>query len=279
MQVFDKKIAIQAYIEQLKKSGNTVGFVPTMGALHKGHISLIEAAKKECDIVVSSIFVNPTQFNDKNDYTRYPRTVDNDLRMLELAGCSIVFTPTEQEMYPEKDIRFFDLAGLDTRMEGAHRPGHFNGVAQIVTKLFETVLPDKAFFGEKDFQQLAIIKHITKQANLPIQIIGCPTLRETDGLAMSSRNTLLTQQERALAPKIYQVLTQLKKDINTFTLQELCARALQELSAEPLFSPEYLEVVDSETLLPVFSKEKNKRVVVCTAVKLGNVRLIDNIIL
>jgi pantoate--beta-alanine ligase len=202
---------LQEIILNHKKSGKTIGFVPTMGALHAGHISLIEKARAENNIVVCSIFVNPTQFNDPNDLIKYPRTPELDKQLLINAGCDILFSPAVDEMYPVKDERVFDFGGLDKVMEGAHRPGHFNGVAQIVSKLFNAVKPDKAYFGKKDFQQLAIIKYITKQLNLPIQIIPCETMREPDGLAMSSRNIRLNSEERKQALQLSKALFFVKK--------------------------------------------------------------------
>ena len=190
----------------LVPNGCEVGFVPTMGALHQGHISLVNRAAADCKIVVVSIFVNPTQFNNPADLEKYPRTIENDCEMLEKAGATIVFIPSIEEIYPQKDNRIFDLGGLDSNGEGPHRPGHFNGVAQVVTRLFDIVKPKFAYFGEKDFQQLAIIRYFSKKLNYPLKIVSCPTVRESDGLAMSSRNLLLTSEHRRVAPTIYKTL-------------------------------------------------------------------------
>ncbi len=268
--------ALQQILQEFKVSGKKVGFVPTMGALHLGHISLIEKARAENDIVVCSIFVNPTQFNNLSDLKNYPRTPENDKQLLINAGCNILFSPQIEEMYPEKDNRVFDLGGLDKVMEGAHRPGHFNGVAQIVSKLFDAVSPDRAYFGKKDFQQLAIIKYITKQLNLPIQIIPCETLRENDGLAMSSRNVRLNEEERKQAVQLSKVLFFTKENSEKLSVSELKHEAYKMLSAFDLIKTEYFEIADSETLEPVEIIRPDKTVA-CIAAFVGNVRLIDNI--
>ncbi|MFW5872373.1 MAG: pantoate--beta-alanine ligase, partial [bacterium] len=205
MQVIYKRKEIKDLLKNLKKE-KSIGFVPTMGALHEGHISLLSRSVKENDFNVVSIFVNPTQFNDKEDLKNYPRELEADLQKLKKAGCDLVFVPGEMEIYPEQDNRFFDLEGLDENMEGKSRKGHFNGVAQVVTKLFDIVMPTNAYFGEKDFQQLAIIRFLTKKLNYPINIIGCPTLREKNGLAMSSRNQLLSADQKREAGNISKTL-------------------------------------------------------------------------
>lgn len=267
---------LQEIILNLKKSGKTIGFVPTMGALHAGHISLIEKARAENDIVVCSIFVNPTQFNDLNDLIKYPRTPELDKQLLLNAGCDILFSPTVDEMYPVKDERVFDFGGLDKVMEGAHRPGHFNGVAQIVSKLFDAVKPDRAYFGKKDFQQLAIIKYITKQLNLPIQIIPCETIREQDGLAMSSRNIRLNTEERKQALQLSKALFFVKENASVLTVKELKEKVNEMLNGYDLIKMDYFEIADSETLQPVDTVISAKTVA-CIAAYVGNVRLIDNI--
>lgn len=267
---------LQEILRNFKISGKSIGFVPTMGALHAGHISLIEKAKAENNIVVCSIFVNPTQFNDPNDLIKYPRTPEQDKHLLLNAGCDILFSPAVEEMYPEKDNRMFDFGGLDKVMEGAHRPGHFNGVAQIVSKLFDAVKPDRAYFGKKDFQQLAIIKYITRQLNLPIQIIPCETIREKDGLAMSSRNIRLNEQERLQALQLSKVLFFVKENASQLSVKELKEKANEMLSTSDLIKIEYFEISDADTLQTVDRIVPGKTVAFIAAF-VGNVRLIDNI--
>jgi pantoate--beta-alanine ligase len=267
---------LQKILSNFKKSGKSIGFVPTMGALHAGHISLIEKAKSENDLVVCSIFVNPTQFNDPKDLLKYPRTPEHDKQLLLKAGCDILFSPAVDEMYPEKDNRVFDFGGLDKVMEGIHRPGHFNGVAQIVSKLFDAVKPNKAYFGKKDFQQLVIIKHITKQLNLPIEIIACETVRENDGLAMSSRNMLLNNNERTQAIQLYKALSFVKQNASVLSVNELKEKVNEMLSDFNLIKTEYFEIVDADTLQTV-NKIVPGKTVACIAAFVGNVRLIDNI--
>ena len=257
-----------------------VGFVPTMGALHQGHISLVQKAKEFTNQVVVSIFVNPNQFNNSNDLANYPRTIQEDCKKLETEKVSIVFIPSVEEIYPKKDNRTFDLAGLDSTGEGPSRPGHFNGVVQVVSRLFNIVKPSFAFFGEKDFQQLAIIKHITKELNYPVEIVACPTKREKDGVAMSSRNMLLTPQQRAAAPIIYQSLAKAAEMVsaqNLFSPRELSIWVTSQINKEPLLTTEYVQIVDSNSLQPIESWEQHNNIQLCTAVKAGSVRLIDNI--
>lgn len=257
-----------------------IGFVPTMGALHKGHISLVQKAKEHTSHIVVSIFVNPTQFNNSNDLASYPRTVQEDCNKLEEAGVSILLIPSVKEIYPHKDERIFDLAGLDTTGEGPNRPGHFNGVVQVVSRLFDIVKPSFAFFGEKDFQQLAIIKHITKELNYPIEIIACPTMRESDGLAMSSRNMILTHEHRAAAPLIFEVLSKAAQMVsaqNLITPKELSHWVTIKINENTLLKVEYIQVVDAFTLQLVESWEHSTNIQLCAAVQAGSVRLIDNI--
>jgi len=260
-----------------------------MGALHKGHISLVQNALKYTPYVAVSIFVNPTQFNNPSDLASYPRTVEADCRRLAEAGATIVFVPSVEDIYPEADTRVFDLGGLDKTGEGPRRPGHFNGVAQVVTRLFDIVKPKYAFFGEKDFQQLAIIRYFTKKLGYPVEIIACPTLREPDGLAMSSRNTLLTPEHRAIAPSIYKVLKNaqqaaaqnLQLIVNgknaEITPSELVQIAIGEIEKEPLLKTEYVEIVNSLNLQIINKWDDAQDIQMCTAVYAGNVRLIDNI--
>lgn len=257
-----------------------IGFVPTMGALHQGHISLVQKAKEYTNYVVVSIFVNPTQFNNPNDLAHYPRTIQEDCKKLEEAGVSIIFIPSVQEIYPHKDERLFNLAGLDNTGEGPSRPGHFNGVVQVVSRLFNIVKPSFAFFGEKDFQQLAIIKHITKELNYPIEIIACPTMRESDGLAMSSRNMLLNAQQRAAAPLIYMTLSKAAQAVSAQNLlkpSELSVWVTSQIDKNSLLKVEYAQIVDAFTLQLIDSWSDSKNIQLCIAVQTGSVRLIDNI--
>lgn len=258
--------------------GEKIGFVPTMGALHNGHISLVEKAVSETDIVVVSIFVNPTQFNDKNDLKNYPRTPESDIHLLEKSGVHYIFMPTEQDIYPEPDTRTFDFGLLDKVMEGAHRPGHFNGVAQVVSKLFDIVNPDKAYFGQKDFQQLAVIRRLVKILNLNVEIISCPIIREADGLAMSSRNMLLTPEKRASAPKISKTLFEARNKVSILSVKDLINWVVNTINKDPNLSVEYFELSNTETLEPILNWDSANSIVGCIAVKAGNVRLIDNVI-
>lgn len=266
-----------------------LGFVPTMGALHKGHISLVENALKYTKTVVVSIFVNPTQFNNPLDLSRYPRTTDEDCRLLSAAGASIVFVPRVEDIYPVPDTRVFGFGGLDKTGEGPKRPGHFNGVAQVVTRLFDIVKPKYAFFGEKDFQQLAIIKYFTRELGYPVEIVACPTLREPDGLAMSSRNTLLSPEYRKAAPAINRALKNAQQTAahilqhNTGSKNEeitpasLATLTTEEIEKEPLLKTEYVEIVNSLNLQIVKNWEDAQEIQMCAAVYAGDVRLIDNI--
>ena len=259
-----------------------VAFVPTMGALHEGHISLVEQAVNESALTVVSIFVNPTQFNDKNDLKNYPRTLDKDLDMLGkiLSKHDIVFTPSVEEMYPEEDTRVFKFGNLDNVMEALHRPGHFNGVAQIVSRLFEIVEPDIAIFGLKDFQQLAVIKELVKQTNDKVQIIGSPIIREKDGLAMSSRNMLLEPEIRKNASVIYKTIAAAALMLKNKEIDETALFVKNEIEKFKNFEIIYFEIVDDEQLVPIKSKREineNKKYFGCIAVKAGNIRLIDNI--
>lgn len=254
-----------------------VGFVPTMGALHEGHISLVERARKECDTVVVSVFVNPTQFNDKTDLKNYPRTPESDAAMLEAAGVDYVLFPTVEEIYPEPDTRVFEFGLVDKVMEGATRPGHFNGVAQVVSHLFAIIEPDKAYFGEKDFQQIAVIRAMVAQLGLKVEIVDCPIIRDTDGLARSSRNTLLDKAHRAAAPHIYEVLSAAASKTGEMTPDELSAWVVEQVNAEPLLETIYFQAVDALTMQQVHSWDESPRIQGCIAVQAGAIRLIDNI--
>lgn len=255
----------------------TIGFVPTMGALHQGHISLVELARKECDTVVVSVFVNPTQFNDKNDLKHYPRTPEADAALLEAAGVDFVLFPSVEEIYPEPDTRIFDFGQIDKVMEGATRPGHFNGVAQVVSRLFNIVEPTKAYFGEKDFQQIAVVRAMVAQLNLKVEIVDCPIIRDTDGLARSSRNTLLTAEHRAAAPHIYEVLSAAAAKVGELTPAELKAWVTAEVDKNPLLKVIYFEAVNALTMQSVESWNECERIQGCIAVQAGYIRLIDNI--
>lgn len=257
-------------------TGIRIGFVPTMGALHQGHLSLVMRSKRENEVTVVSIFVNPTQFNDSRDLEKYPRTLDADINLLSQVGCDIVFAPTVDEMYPEKDTRIFNFGTLETVMEGRHRPGHFNGVAQIVSKLFDAVQPHIAYFGEKDFQQLAIIREMVKQLNYTITIAGCPIVRESSGLALSSRNMLLSAEEHKKAPVIYQILSESCIFVAQKQPHEVRNWVLNKFQNTGL-DVEYFEIVDGYSLQPVSSWNESDYIVGCIAVFCGKIRLIDNI--
>lgn len=277
MEIFEKGLILKDSIENYKRYGKSVGFVPTMGSLHEGHLELIKRAREENDIVVASIFVNPTQFNDKNDYLKYPRDVQRDIELLKEEKCDIVFIPEEREMYPEMDNRDFELGGLDKVMEGKYRPGHFRGVVQIVSKLFDVVVPDRAYFGEKDFQQLTIIRYYIKENNYPVEIIGCPIVREESGLAMSSRNRRLTEKQREEASLIYKTLEESLKCIKSKKIDEIKEWVMNTINKNNMLEVEYFEIVNDKTLKWVEEIKQNTGVVGCIAVYCGDVRLIDNI--
>ena len=268
---------LKALLAKERSDNKSIGFVPTMGALHEGHLSLIRRCVNENDVCLASIFVNPTQFNNKLDLDTYPRTPDNDCRMLEAAGCHYLFAPDEEEMYPEPDTRVFDFGLLDKVMEGACRPGHFNGVAQIVSKLFDIAGADRAYFGQKDLQQIAVIREMVSRFAIPVQIVACPILREADGLAMSSRNMRLTNEQRQKAPLIGQTLKESAGFVPEKTVEEVIRFVLQRLNNEPLLRVEYFEIVDEYTLMPVGNWTQTASPVGCIAVFCGQVRLIDNI--
>ncbi len=268
---------LQAALAALRAQGKTVGLVPTMGALHAGHASLVKRCVAENDAAVVSVFVNPTQFNDKNDLAKYPRTLDADCRLLEQCGAAFAFAPSVEEMYPEPDTRQFSFAPLDTVMEGKYRPGHFNGVCQIVSKLFEAVKPDRAYFGEKDFQQLAIIREMVRQLKFPLQIVGCPIVREEDGLALSSRNARLSAEERQQALKISQALFASRDYAKSHTVAETQKFVEDAIEAAPGLRLEYFELVDGNTLQKIANWEDTSYAVGCITVFCGEVRLIDNI--
>jgi pantoate--beta-alanine ligase len=262
----------------LKKSqGLTVGLVPTMGALHAGHVSLIERARSENDVVVVSVFVNPTQFNNPEDLRTYPRTEEADCAKLSTANVDYAFIPSVQEIYPTPDNRQFDLGPVAEVMEGAMRPGHFNGVAQIVSKLFAIVEPTRAYFGEKDFQQIAVIRRMVELEGFNLEIVSCPIKREDDGLALSSRNVRLTPEQRQVAPAIHKVLLESVAKKSQYTVAELKQKVVDEINAVPFMEVEYYEIVDGKTMQPINNWTDSQEPVGCVTVYCGDVRLIDNI--
>lgn len=275
MKVVNRVADLNAALAGCPKDG--IGFVPTMGALHAGHRSLVERARKENEIVVVSVFVNPTQFNDKNDLKNYPRTPEADCAVLEAAGADIVFMPSVEDIYPEPDTRQFDFGMVDKVMEGATRPGHFNGVAQVVSRLFDLVKPARAYFGEKDFQQIAVIKAMVEQLAIDIEIVECAIVRGEDGLALSSRNELLTAEHRKAAPHIYATIKQCAEKMQEMNPAELTEWVVNTINSNPLLHTIYFEAVDARTMQKVASWDEAKRIQGCCAVQAGDIRLIDNI--
>lgn len=280
MLLFKTVKQLQKHITHLKSIGNSIGFTPTMGALHQGHLSLIQQSKSECDISVCSIFVNPTQFNEASDLDKYPRTIAKDIDLLASAKNDILFLPEVDEIYPDNMTPIkIELGHLDKVMEGAHRSGHFAGVVQVVHRLLDIVKPDSLYMGQKDFQQFTIIQHMIAKTGLATTLRVCPIKREKDGLAMSSRNVRLTAENRALAIALSKCLAKAKADYPHKAINEIEAEALQELGTYPSFKAEYFDIVDTKTLLPIKDKSKANGAVACTAVYVGEVRLIDNMIL
>lgn len=278
MELFKTIRQLRQALDLDRSKGLTVGFVPTMGALHEGHLSLVKRAGVENDRVVVSIFVNPTQFNDANDLRNYPRTLDADLTLLSSCSCDYIFSPDQEEIYPEPDTRKFNFGSLEMVMEGQFRPGHFNGVAQVVSKLFDIVAPDRAYFGRKDFQQYSIILKMCEMLDLKVEIVACEIVREPDGLAMSSRNSLLTEEHRAVAPKIYGILQKAVVEAHTCTPDEVKRLVTERINSVPLLRIEYFDIVDELTLESISSWAQKGTKVGCIAVFAGAVRLIDNII-
>lgn len=260
----------------LQNKHKTIGFVPTMGALHQGHLSLINQSKEKAELTICSIFVNPIQFNKQEDLDNYPRTIELDIQKLESVACDVLFLPSVEEMYPTKQYKQFDFGTLATVMEGEHRPGHFNGVANVIERFFEIIKPTFAFFGEKDFQQLAIVKALTKQLGISTKIIGCPILREESGLAMSSRNERLTADERTRAALIYSSLIQIKNDYTKITIKQAKENFKTAVEREQM-SLEYIEFADGNTLQPIKQWNETNYCVAFVAVNVGKVRLIDNL--
>src|SRR5690554_731586 len=278
MEIIRAASELKARLAALKEAGKVIGFVPTMGALHEGHLSLVKEAADHSDVVVMSIFVNPNQFNNASDLERYPRDLQKDAALLEGTACELLFVPSVKEVYPEPDQRVFDFGDLDKVMEGKFRPGHFNGVAQVVSRLFDLVAPHKAFFGEKDFQQLAVVRAMVRQLNYPVEIVPCPIVREADGLAMSSRNMLLSTLQRKNAPQIALTLSESCNFAATHSVAETEQQVVDAINAVPELEVEYFEIVDGNSLQAVGSWEESSYVVGCIAVFAGEVRLIDNVI-
>lgn len=277
MIIFTKISQINKFLTGIAQKGSCIGFVPTMGALHQGHLTLIRKANDENDVSVCSIFVNPTQFNNPEDLKKYPRLIEKDMLLLEKSGCDVLFYPNADEMYgKDESLLDVDLLGIDKRLEGEHRPGHFNGVATIVKKLFDAVAPHKAYFGQKDYQQVLVVKTMVRQLNVPIEIIAVPTVREESGLAMSSRNLRLTDEERENAAEIYRVLVWAKENLTKLDAGEIEKIAGERLAKIPGAAVEYFELADGETLAPLVEYKTGQKVVALTAVQVGAVRLIDN---
>ncbi|MGZ4036218.1 MAG: pantoate--beta-alanine ligase [Bacteroidia bacterium] len=280
MKIVKTKRELVGILADFRRAGKSIGFVPTMGALHPGHLSLISYSKAAADVTVCSIFVNPTQFNNKTDLEKYPRMPGKDAAMLETAGCDVLFMPPTEEVYPEGYNATFHFGYLETILEGAHRPGHFNGVGQVVSILFEIVRPDKAFFGLKDYQQVMVIRDLIRQLRLNIEIVACPILREPDGLAMSSRNMLLSPDERAAAaliPKLMEEAVQLKKE--GLPLKDIELKIAAELGKNPIYRLDYFSICNADTLEPAETFVPDIRYIALIACFVGKIRLIDNIML
>lgn len=279
MEIFSTISETQKYLKEVQRAGKTIGFVPTMGALHEGHLELVRKAKAHNDVAVCSIFVNPTQFNNPEDLKKYPRTLEADCELLLSAGCDLVFAPTADEMYPQLPVMKFNFGNLETVMEGKFRPGHFNGVGIVVSKLFNIVKPDKAYFGLKDLQQVAVINRMVIDLSFDLELIPCPTVREADGLAMSSRNRRLSEKGRELAPKVYESLCLAKKELSEGKSSEEVKVTIQDFFKHyPAFELEYIEISDFESLEPIKEKGTEGKTAICMAIFLEGVRLIDNIV-
>jgi pantoate--beta-alanine ligase len=279
MQILQTAAALQAQTETWRREGQRIGLVPTMGALHEGHLQLVRAAAQECDVVVVSIFVNPTQFNNPEDYRLYPRLPEADADLLEPAGCTALFLPSVEEMYPRPTVLHFDFGSLERVMEGAHRPGHFNGVATVVSKLFHLCRPHRAYFGQKDFQQVAIVRQLVQDLSFDLELVAFPTIREEDGLAMSSRNRRLSSEARLVAPALYQALQKAEQLVQERAAPDVVrAAAIEALSHQPSIMLEYFEVADAATLQPVTAWQPEQLVALCLAAQIGGVRLIDNVV-
>ncbi len=281
MLIFKTVVELQQFL--FSCINKTIGFVPTMGALHQGHLSLMEKAIEENDLMVCSIFVNPTQFNNKEDLEKYPRHTDKDLALIQNAFADdaklVIFLPDVTEIYPNKIKKSYDFGNLSLVMEAQHRPGHFDGVGMVLERFFDIVQPTKAYFGEKDFQQLAVVRNLVKQLKLPVQIIGCPIVREANGLAMSSRNERLTSEQKEQAANIYKLLQTIKQQAKTLTVEEVKNNFTNVIKNIPALQLEYLEIADGNTLTSIENWEETTYCVAFVAVFVGNVRLIDNVTL
>lgn len=280
MKLIRSKSELQQFVDSQRSEGASIGFVPTMGALHNGHLQLVKRAVSENDIAVVSIFVNPTQFNDKNDLAKYPRTLEADAELLESVGCKVVFSPEADDFYSSEEINTtfeFAFGGLDKVMEGKFRPGHFNGVVQVVSKLFSLVRPTRAYFGEKDFQQLAIIRRMVEVMNFDLEIVGCPIVREESGLALSSRNALLSEEQRKLATNIHAVLQESTTFYSQTSVDELQKAVIAAINQHDGLEVEYFDIVDGKSLRSIAKWDATNDIVGCVTVYCGKVRLIDNI--
>ena len=278
MKIYNNKKDLKDCLLDYKTNKKTIGFVPTMGALHEGHLSLIENAKLKNDIVIVSIFINPTQFDNVDDLKQYPKTIENDIKLLRSVSCDVLFSPSVKEIYSEKIAsEKFNFDGLEHQMEGQFRKGHFDGVGTIVKSLFEIIEPNKAYFGEKDFQQLLIVKKMVKKKNLPVKIKGCEIFREQDGLAMSSRNARLSEEQREAGPFIYSTLNKVQQKFDTEAITKINEWLENEFKKQPLLTLEYFTIADEKTLKTVKNKEANKTYRAFIAVFAGDIRLIDNI--
>ena len=279
MLILSTAAGLQAHTERARHAGRRVALVPTMGALHAGHLQLVQAAAAQCEDVVASIFVNPTQFNNAEDFRLYPRVPEADAALLAPAGCTALFAPTVEEMYPQPTVLRFDFGLLEQVMEGAHRPGHFNGVATVVSKLFHLARPHRAYFGQKDWQQVAVVRQLVADLSFDLEIVTCPNIREADGLAMSSRNRRLDPAARAVAPLLYQVLAAAAAAVRQGKAPaQVQAEAETALAREPQVTVEYVEVADAQTLQPLAGYAPGRAVVLCIAAHVGGVRLIDNVV-
>ncbi|MCU0359145.1 MAG: pantoate--beta-alanine ligase [Bacteroidia bacterium] len=277
MQIFTTRKALRDYLNSLENKHLSLGFVPTMGALHAGHISLLEQARKQCDLTVCSIFVNPRQFNDPEDLKRYPRTPEKDIAMLSQSGCDVLFLPDVDEIYPELATESYSFGLLDKILEAAHRPGHFNGVAQVLSRFFTILQANKAFFGEKDYQQLLVVKALIRQMGIKTQVVPCPIVRETDGLAMSSRNALLSSEERALAAHIPMWMKSASELASSETIEDIKIWVKQKTEQHPKIKLDYFEICDPNTLEPFSGRLNERKAIALIALYTGKIRLIDNI--
>ncbi|WP_166383682.1 pantoate--beta-alanine ligase [Polaribacter sp. 11A2H] len=278
MKIFNTKQEIKSYLTSKKEDNKTIGYVPTMGALHEGHLSLIKKAIEKNDLVVVSIFVNPTQFDNQDDLIKYPKTIENDTKLLESVSCDVLFLPSVEEIYAENIAsENFDFDGLEHQMEGKFRNGHFNGVGTIIKTLFEIITPNRAYFGQKDFQQLQIIKKMVKKNRIPVKIKGCPIFREENGLAMSSRNTRLSKEHRTEAAFIYKILKKVRYKFNSEEANKINAWVESQFKEHPYLKLEYFTIAEEKTLKTIESKEYHKKYRAFIAVFAGDIRLIDNI--